>query len=458
MKNLIPLFFIVCFLNIATSTAQNYCEPQPNCLFWEPQPEEVITETNVTYATNVPKFDDLPFGFNTVNLKLDLYYPDITPGETRPLVIISHGGGFFGGDKSETTLLAETMASYGYVVANINYRVCEKLCCQVWASPCQICYLNIKRTRYLGTLDALTSAEYLIANANQYHIDTENIFFAGVSAGGVISLSAAYLKQDEANASFDGFPSQWGDLPVIENIKGVANISGAILDTLSIDNEDQTAAFLVHGTCDNVVVYDAGGAYNCNNFATIYGSATCAQRLENEDLSYQLFTGVNMDHNSLALYDIWLDEMLNFFRRTLCEEKMQAHTIVELQPRALGCETIEQPIINLPNIQDTLVALCDSSNPINTPTDVSFGLSSPSLSLEIHPNPSSNFLQIKSDKSLRIDQLQIYNIKGKIQNVFSIQPGQEDIKIDISNLDTSTYFLVAMYKGQYLKTTKFIKH
>ena len=162
------LVFVLATITILIN-AQNYCNYSEDCLFWQIQPEDVLNENNVIYAANVKKYDG--FGLVNINLFLDIYYPDIDADEVRPLVIVVHGGGFVTGTRYENTFFAQTLANYGYVVANIDYRTCETLNCQGMETfgPC----LNnntgqIMRARYIATLDALTAAEYLITNASRY--------------------------------------------------------------------------------------------------------------------------------------------------------------------------------------------------------------------------------------------------------------------------------------------------
>ncbi len=449
MRNLFKYFLLSIMLlcQAILLCGQEYCNITESCIFWEPQPEEVIDELDIIYAPNVPQWDDFTCGFNTTNLKLDMHYPDLTNGEIRPLVIVIHGGGFYTGDKSENREFSKQLASHGFIVANINYRLCEKLCCKVSALPppvggiCEICFLETKRARYIATVDALTAAEYLIANASQYHIDTENIFFAGNSAGAVISLSAAYMTQDENE--FTGLTQCFGELPIVDNIKGIAAISGALLDTLTVDHFDETAAFMVHGTCDQVVVYDEGGAYNCPNFADIPGSALLAQRMQNEGLEYQMFTVVNMDHDATVLLNTWFDEMLYFFKRILCctESNIQEHTIVELQPESAGCTIIEQPIVELPFIRDTIDldntdCMIDNSNCNMVSTQNIYELPE---NIKIFPNPSSENMYINYLEPQTEYDVNIVDLKGV--SFFQKNQIRDETIIPVKNWPSGIYMI-----------------
>ena len=61
---------------------------------------------------------------NQENLKLDFYTPRKAKGQL-PLLVYVHGGGFSGGKRDDAISkeFAKEMASYGYAVASISYRL-----------------------------------------------------------------------------------------------------------------------------------------------------------------------------------------------------------------------------------------------------------------------------------------------------------------------------------------------
>ena len=57
---------------------------------------------------------------------LDAYLPpDSDQRDKRPVVVVMHGGGFVGGDKSEDDQVkyAKELTMRGYAVVSINYRM-----------------------------------------------------------------------------------------------------------------------------------------------------------------------------------------------------------------------------------------------------------------------------------------------------------------------------------------------
>ena len=74
---------------------------------------------------------DIYFGENTsengvqTTLLLDIFEPAFVADQTRPLVIMIHGGSFTGGSKEtgEVAWFCEDLARRGVLAASINYRV-----------------------------------------------------------------------------------------------------------------------------------------------------------------------------------------------------------------------------------------------------------------------------------------------------------------------------------------------
>ncbi|MGX7420606.1 alpha/beta hydrolase [Carnobacterium gallinarum] len=110
---------------------------------------------------------DLDYHSTLANGFLDVIMPKEQSGKL-PLVIWMHGGAYVGGDKRDVTNYAESIASYGYIVGNINYALAPE-------QP------------YPGPLIQLTESYlYLKEHAEEFQIDMNQVFFAGDSAGAQI--------------------------------------------------------------------------------------------------------------------------------------------------------------------------------------------------------------------------------------------------------------------------------
>lgn len=112
-------------------------------------------------------------------LTLDLYHPRMAQGPA-PGVIVIHGGGWRKGDSGELPALNTYLASRGYLVASINYRLAP-------------------RARFPAARDDLRGGiAYLKRHAPELGLDPERLALLGRSAGGQLALLAAYTADDPA--------------------------------------------------------------------------------------------------------------------------------------------------------------------------------------------------------------------------------------------------------------------
>lgn len=109
---------------------------------------------------------------DSIKLMAD-FYPSVT-GNVAPLVIVIHGGSWRSGDNKQLPELNSYLASKGYNVAAITYRL----------APAYRAPAPVEDTR-----DAIN---YFLQRYRHYKIDTDNIVLLGRSAGGQIALSTAY--------------------------------------------------------------------------------------------------------------------------------------------------------------------------------------------------------------------------------------------------------------------------
>jgi len=109
-------------------------------------------------------------------LTLDLYLPDGDAG-SRPAVLLVHGGGWRGGDRSDVALEAGAIAERGGVAISIDYRLAP-------AHP------------YPAAVDDVIAALRWLrddAQVRRYGIDASRIAVGGVSAGGQLAAMAGTL-------------------------------------------------------------------------------------------------------------------------------------------------------------------------------------------------------------------------------------------------------------------------
>lgn len=192
----------------------------------------VDVERDVVYGTAV-NIDG-----STITLTLDLYTPRGDVATNRPVFVYAHGGYFFVGDKSTTTLWATRMAQRGYVAASINYRLGREAVLAPVDTPLERQVIDNARA------DMQTSVRWFRANAVSLRIDPDRIAVGGSSAGAVTALGVAVNSDDP-------LPGDYADLS--SAVCTAVSISGAN-DPTAVSVGDAGAIFH-HGAIDTVVPY-----------------------------------------------------------------------------------------------------------------------------------------------------------------------------------------------------------
>ena len=141
--------------------------------------------------------EDVSYESRFDNGLLDIYA--FSDDGVQPLIVYAHGGYYVGGDKSGLSTYCKMLASYGYVVANINYMLAPD-----GKFPTQILQVN-------------EAMAYLVAHAEEYGIDTTRVFIAGDSAGAHLASQMGLYYTNPA------FAEKIGDTPAIakEQLCGV---------------------------------------------------------------------------------------------------------------------------------------------------------------------------------------------------------------------------------------------
>lgn len=179
-----------------------------------PNSNEIVVKASSTY--NVIIQNDIVFGQGlnhltinstsntTVDLKLDAYIPDNNL-EKRPAIILIHGGGFSGGDKSDPNIvnLAQYFASRGWVAFSINYRLLANkgTVPNEWLQYAQN---NLPSNQipellklYPAHRDGKAALRWVIANASTFNIDENYITVGGGSAGAIIANSIGVTQPED---------------------------------------------------------------------------------------------------------------------------------------------------------------------------------------------------------------------------------------------------------------------
>ena len=182
------------------------------------------------------------------DLEFDFYQPKNDTLNNRPLIIVVHGGAFVSGNKGDSnepiTAYCDSLASRGYNVAALNYRIGLAIK-NSQRNKLIIDSLEIKRAIQWGVQDIQNAIQYFKANADRHRIDSEKIFVIGNSSGAILALQSVCERN---NLSPQAIVSLWGAVIDKEQIK---NISIPVL--------------LIHGTADRIIPFQKGNMLNLDS-------------------------------------------------------------------------------------------------------------------------------------------------------------------------------------------------
>jgi para-nitrobenzyl esterase len=189
--------------------------------------------------------------------------------------MLIHGGGFSGGSKQQEALvaMANYYASRGFVVFSIDYRLRgdKETIPQEWidattnVDPAELDQLY---AMYPAHRDAKAALRWIIANADNYHINTDYITVGGGSVGAITSIGLGVSElgdyKDEIRVTEDNTLSttnlsQTYEVQTILDFWG-SNVSIEILESIygyqRFDQNDP-ALFIAHGTEDPTVPFSS---------------------------------------------------------------------------------------------------------------------------------------------------------------------------------------------------------
>lgn len=139
-------------------------------------------DAGLTEPADVVKYRDLSYGpFGEFNL-LDIYRPEKAEG-ALPVIVNIHGGGYFYGDKELYRFYAMRLAQFGFAVVNFNYRLAPQ-----YHFPAPL-------------LDIHAVLGFMVAHAQEYQLDLQNVFLIGDSAGAQLAMNYAVIDSDPGYAA-----------------------------------------------------------------------------------------------------------------------------------------------------------------------------------------------------------------------------------------------------------------
>ncbi|MCE3278848.1 MAG: Carboxylesterase type [Bacteroidetes bacterium] len=328
--------------------------------------------SDVQYGSNL-KYNNL-----NQNLLMDIYEPQGDVATNRALVIVAHGGSFVGGNKTGTDVvpLCRDLAKLGYVAVSIEYRT-GMTHFPVGGPPDST---DAGAAVMRAVHDGRAAVRYFRKNAavggNTYKIDPNQIYFAGVSAGGFMALHIAYMDLLSEFPSYvdttgAGTNPQYGLHGGIEglsgnpgyssDVKAIVNICGALGDVAWMQPGDEPVLSL-HGNLDATVPYGSAVIYLFGQYPLLVvdGSKTIAQRANSVGIENCFKTYYNQNHipevgtsaNNVAQYDTTIVYMRNFLEHYTCNSPVLCSYNGPIQTIPLGIndEAVEtQNIAVFPN-------------------------------------------------------------------------------------------------------------
>jgi acetyl esterase/lipase len=164
-------------------------------------------QENVVYAT-----------VNGTELHLDVYEPAGIGNQPRPPVILIHGGGWTGFDKSTMRGMGEFLSRSGFVAFAVDYRL-----------------FNNGENRWPAQLDDVQRAvRWVRANASKYGVDSTRMGAFGHSAGAQLAALLGMVDtRDNSDAALAKYSSK---------VQAVVDVSGPT-DFTTIHDADGVAFF-----------------------------------------------------------------------------------------------------------------------------------------------------------------------------------------------------------------------
>ena len=142
-------------------------------------------DAGLTIPPDIQRYEDIYYGPDKNHHILDVYRPKELAGKI-PVIVNVHGGGWVYGDKNVYQWYCMDLASRGFAVVNYTYRLAPK-----YKYPA-------------GIEDTNRLFEWLMNNANEYGLDTQNLFAVGDSAGAhMLSVYCAILGNPEYAKTYD---------------------------------------------------------------------------------------------------------------------------------------------------------------------------------------------------------------------------------------------------------------
>jgi len=389
MKYLTTFFILLLLLFIKENTAQ--CNGRYQ--------NEIFSSVSVSTVNYSDVFTDQYH-------EMDIYTPDGDTVTDRPVIIYTHGGSFYGGDKNLTDCVdfCNYFAKRGYVTISANYRL----------SSNPIIFALNQEEQYKTVLKAVADIKSAVrylrkdhTQGNSLGINPNGIYVGGYSAGGVLAVHLAYIDDItdlptspidvqglvstiggdlEGDAGNDGYSS---------DIHGVISFAGGINDISWINANDEPLVS-IQGDNDQTVNFNCGPGLNQPTVLTLCGTNEMHPRADSVGIinDYVVYPGEGHTWAAGGNADTLFTYAMEF-------------------------------------TSDFLYPILPCNNP-------SAGIKVNRITLNQFPNPANQWVNYVSSQT--IDNIRVYNWVG--QTIKEIQVNSNNYVLNVTDLSKGIYSVI----------------
>ena len=257
---------------------------------------------------------------NGEELYLDRYTLVEATESARPCMIFAFGGGFVKGVRNHEyySIYFERLAREGIVVVSIDYRLGLK---NLDADGGMVAMIGaFDNAVNMAVEDMYCATNFVIANSQEWAVDTTKIMLSGSSAGAITAVQAEWMR---ANGAWRAQV-----LPKDFRYAAVVSCAGAIFSIKGKPKYETAPApmLLFHGTSDKNVPYDHASMFGVG----FYGSAYIVKQLDKLGSPYWFYSAEYVDHKMAGLPFIYdCDVIMQFIRDFVIRgERLQIRTDV----------------------------------------------------------------------------------------------------------------------------------
>ena len=431
---------------------------------------------------------DLPYGTATdfqgadLPLTLDLSLPtgDDPPACGRPLMVVVHGGAWYGGDKADgyAAQLREDFARRGYVAASVSYRqglfnTERQVDCVLEGWRCWNAADTTEwyRANYRAMQDVRTAIQSLVEARATYNLDPDRVFVVGESAGGFVAIAVGFVEDStEVDlAQVGALPDARAPHPIYEDacirryglatsiaamnlarpalggptgasapgtpyrIRGVGNLyGGAFGNVFATRRADPPALYLYHQPCD-LIVPATHNRLLAGYSACASGFPTFCQPVINRPYVYGSFAIAGLIDDLRARGVPTCDYLLD-------RSPHQSTCLEQVANPATGCHAIDDYTRRTTTLARYFADQLGTCVPTGTTEP-----QSDDSAVVVFPNPAREQIDVRVPGQQRASGVRIVDVLGR---VVLHTAGADPYTLDVSVLPKGRYTLVVEFEGR----------